>query len=95
MGGIEGGRTRNDTDLYDDGTETPLLLPSQLTVKKRAGSTDDQLIFRDLIRSRISGPTVSQTPLSGVLKTPRSDLTGIWACLPTGLGKGVVRKSER
>jgi len=32
-------------------------------VKKRAGSTHDQLTFRSLIRSRISGPTVSQTPL--------------------------------
>lgn len=37
VGDIGGGRTRNDTDPYDDRTETPLLL-----VKKRSGSTDDQ-----------------------------------------------------
>jgi hypothetical protein len=69
--------------------------PSGGWVKKRARSMDDQLIFRALIRSRTSGRRVSQTSLSGVLKTPRTDLTGIWACLPTGLGKGVVRKFER
>ena len=64
-------------------------------VKKRAGSIDDQWICRALIRSRTWGPTASQTPLSGVSKTPRSDLTGRWVCLPTGLGKGVVGKSKR
>jgi hypothetical protein len=96
VGGMGGGRTRNDTDPYDDGPRLPFSSsPSGPRVKKRAGSTDDQLIFQALIRSRISGPTLSQTPLSGVSKTPRSDLTGIWAYLPTGLRKSVVRKSER
>ena len=77
------------------GPRLPFSSPGGPWVKKRAGLMHDHLIFRALIRSRISGPTVSQTPLSGVPKTPRSDLTGICACLPTGLGKGVVRKSER
>ena len=46
VGGIRGGRTRNDTSPYDDGTETPLsLLSGGPWVKKQAGSTDDQLIF--------------------------------------------------
>ena len=32
VGGMGGGRTRNDTDPYDDGTKTPLLLLSQQSV---------------------------------------------------------------
>ena len=39
VGGIGGGRTRNDTDSYDDGTETPLLL-SRRSVGEEAGTVD-------------------------------------------------------
>ena len=77
------------------GPRLPFSSPGGPWVKKRAGSTDDQLIFLALINSTIAGPTVSQTSLSEVSKTPRSDLTGRLVCLPTGLVKGVVRKSER
>jgi len=40
MGGIGGGRTRNDADPYDDGTETPLRLLSQRCVGEEAGRVD-------------------------------------------------------
>ena len=40
VSGIGGGRTRNDTDPYDDGTETPLLLLSRWSVGKEAGRVD-------------------------------------------------------
>ena len=40
MGSIGGGRTRNDTDPYDDGTETPLLLLSRRSVGEEASSVD-------------------------------------------------------
>ena len=40
MGGIGGGRTRNDTDPYDDGTETPFLLLSRRSVGEEAGRVD-------------------------------------------------------
>lgn len=40
VGGIGGGRTRNDTDPYDDGTETPLLLLSRRSVGEEAGRVD-------------------------------------------------------
>jgi len=68
VGGIRGGRTRADANPYDDRTETPLLLssPGIAWVKKWAGSTDNQLIFRVMIRSTILRPTVSQTPFSRV-----------------------------
>jgi len=41
VGGIGGGRTRNDTNPYDDGTEAPLLL-SQLSVGEEVGRVDGQ-----------------------------------------------------
>jgi len=37
VGGIGGGRTRNDTDPYDDGTETPLLLLSRRSMGEESG----------------------------------------------------------
>jgi hypothetical protein len=40
VGGIGGGRTRNDTDPYDDGTETPLLLLSYRSVGEEADRVD-------------------------------------------------------
>jgi len=40
VGGIGGGRTRNDTDPYDDGTETPLLLLPRWSVGEEAGRVD-------------------------------------------------------
>jgi len=40
VGGIGGGRTRNDADPYDDGTETPLFLLSQRSVGEEAGRVD-------------------------------------------------------
>jgi len=40
VGGIGGGRTRNDADPYDDGTETPLRLLSQRCVGEEAGRVD-------------------------------------------------------
>ena len=40
MGGIGEGRTRNDTDPNDDGTETPRLLLSQRSVGEEAGRVD-------------------------------------------------------
>ena len=39
MGGTGGGGTRNDTDPYDNGTETPLLL-SQRSVSEEPGRVD-------------------------------------------------------
>ena len=49
------GRSRNDTDPYDDGTETP----GGPWVKKRATSMDDHLISRAIIRPLIWKATVS------------------------------------
>ena len=40
VGDIGGGRTRNDTDPYDNGTETPLLLLSRRSVGEEAGRVD-------------------------------------------------------
>ena len=40
VGSIGGGRTRNDTDPYDDGTKTPLLLLSRRCVGEEAGKVD-------------------------------------------------------
>ena len=96
VGDIGGGRTRNDADPYDDGTETPLLLLSQRCVGEEAGTVDGRPVNLPCLDQVTNmGTDRVPTPLSGVSKTPRSDLTGRWACLPTGLGKGVVRKSER
>jgi hypothetical protein len=40
VGSIGGGRTRNDTDPYDDGTETPLLPLSRQSVGKEVGKVN-------------------------------------------------------
>lgn len=40
MGGISGGRTRSDTDPYDDGTETPLRFLSRRCVGEEADRVD-------------------------------------------------------
>jgi hypothetical protein len=40
VGGIRGGRIRKDTDPYDNGTETPLLLLSWRSVGEEAGRVD-------------------------------------------------------
>ena len=77
------------------GPRLPFFSPGGPWVKKRAGPMDDQLIYQALINSQILGPTVLQTPLSEVLKTPRIELTPRWACLPPGLRKGVVGQSDR
>ena len=94
MGGIGRGRTRIDADPYNYGTKTPLRLLSQWCVGEEAGRVNGRPVD-PLSPEQVTSLTVPQIPLSGVLKTPRSDLTGMEACLPTGLGKGVVRKSER
>jgi hypothetical protein len=44
VGGIGGGKTRNDTDPYDDGTETSLLLLSRWSVGEEAGRVDGRPI---------------------------------------------------
>ena len=56
-----------DTQPYDDRTETPLLIFSRRCMGEEAGWIDGttRLIIRVVIRSTILGPTVSQTPLSG------------------------------
>ena len=40
VGSIEGGRTRNDTDTYDDWAETPLILLSRWSMGEEAGRVD-------------------------------------------------------
>ena len=92
MGGIGGGRTRDDTDPYDDGTETPLFLLSRRSVGEEAGRVDGRP-FNVPVLDQVTNLGTDSVPdaMRGVSKAPRSDLTGIWANLPTGLGKGVVR----
>ena len=41
VGSVRGGRTKNDTNPYDDGTKASLLL-SQLSVGKEVGRVDGQ-----------------------------------------------------
>lgn len=95
VGGIGGCRTRNDADPYDNRTETRLRVLSQRCVGEEASKVDGRPNNLPSLDQVANLGTVSQTSLSGVSKTPRSDLTGRRACLPTGLRKGVVRKSER
>ena len=97
VGGVGGGRTRNDTDPYDDGTETPLLLLSRRSVGEEVGRVEGRplnLLSLDQV-TNLRTDSVPDTIERGVSKTPQSDLTGIWACQTMGLGNSVVRKSEQ
>ena len=42
MGGIRGGRTRNDANPYDDGTKTPFLLLSRRSVGEEPGKVESR-----------------------------------------------------
>ena len=96
VGGIGGGRTRNDTDPYDDGTETPLLLLSYRSVGEEAGRVDGGPVSLPSL-DQVTNLGIDSVPdaIERVSKTPRGDLTARLANLPVGLRKGVVRKSER
>jgi len=92
---IRGGRTRSHTNPYDNRTETPLLLSWQ-SVGEEVGRVDRcpvDLPSLDKVTSLRTNSVLDT--IEWVSKTPWSDLTGMWACLPTGLVKGVVRQSEQ
>ena len=93
MGGVGGGRTRNDADPYDDGTETPFLLLSRRSVGEEAGRVDGRPVNLPSLDqvTNLGTDTVPETIEQGA----KDYFTGIWVCLPTGLGKSVVRKSKR
>lgn len=61
MSDIGGGRTRNDANPYDDGTETPFRLLSQRCMGEEAGRVDGQPV--DL-------PTLDQVTNLGTESVP-------------------------